>query len=231
MSRGRRPAWRRRSARIAWRSSTAGAACCWAACRACRRPRSSILGGGVVRHAMPRTIALGMGAHRHRGRPSTDGAAQHRHAVRLARAHHVLDPRCASAQVVPARRPGDRRGAGAGRRGAEAGHAATWSATMKPGSVIVDIAIDQGGCFETSPADHALRPDLRRRRRRALLRHQHAGRGRRAPRPSRSTTPRCRSCWRSPTTAGGAPSPRTRICATASTFTTARFTAARSPRR
>ena len=31
---------------------------------------------------------------------------------------------------------------------------------MKPGSVLVDMAIDQGGCFETSRADHARRAHL-----------------------------------------------------------------------
>ena len=31
---------------------------------------------------------------------------------------------------------------------------------MKPGSVLVDIAVDQGGCFEDTHADHARRPDL-----------------------------------------------------------------------
>jgi alanine dehydrogenase len=30
--------------------------------------------------------------------------------------------------------------------------------TMKRGSVLVDIAIDQGGCFETVAPDHARRP-------------------------------------------------------------------------
>ncbi len=49
--------------------------------------------------------------------------------------------------------------------------------TMKPGAVMVDVAIDQGGCFETSHADHAYRSDLFRRRRAALLRVEHAGRG------------------------------------------------------
>jgi uncharacterized membrane protein YeaQ/YmgE (transglycosylase-associated protein family) len=49
---------------------------------------------------------------------------------------------------------------------------------MKRGSVLVDISIDQGGCFETSrPTTHD-NPDLRGRRDRALLRRQHAGRGR-----------------------------------------------------
>ena len=33
---------------------------------------------------------------------------------------------------------------------------------MKPGSVLVDIAVDQGGCFEDTHADDARRPDLRR---------------------------------------------------------------------
>ncbi len=48
---------------------------------------------------------------------------------------------------------------------------------MRPGSVLVDIAIDQGGCFETSrPTTHS-DADLCRGRRGALLRHQHAGRG------------------------------------------------------
>ena len=48
---------------------------------------------------------------------------------------------------------------------------------MKPGSVLVDISIDQGGCFEDSPADHARRPGLQGARPRLLLRGQHARRG------------------------------------------------------
>ena len=48
---------------------------------------------------------------------------------------------------------------------------------MKKGAVLVDVSIDQGGCFETSRADDAQRPDLRGRRRPALLRGEHAGRG------------------------------------------------------
>ena len=31
---------------------------------------------------------------------------------------------------------------------------------MKPGSVLVDIAVDQGGCFEDTHADDARRPDV-----------------------------------------------------------------------
>ena len=49
---------------------------------------------------------------------------------------------------------------------------------MKPGSVIIDVAIDQGGCVDTSrPTTHS-NPDVHRRRRGALLRGQHARRGR-----------------------------------------------------
>ncbi len=48
---------------------------------------------------------------------------------------------------------------------------------MRPGSVLVDIAVDQGGCFEdTRPTTHA-DPDLPRPREHLLLRRQHAGRG------------------------------------------------------
>ena len=50
--------------------------------------------------------------------------------------------------------------------------------TMKRGSVLVDIAIDQGGCFETSHATTHADPGLRGRRHHPLLRRQHAGRGR-----------------------------------------------------
>ena len=50
-------------------------------------------------------------------------------------------------------------------------------ARMRPGSVFVDIAIDQGGCAETSRPTTPRRPDLCRGGRDPLLRHQHAGRG------------------------------------------------------
>ena len=48
---------------------------------------------------------------------------------------------------------------------------------MKRGAVLVDVSIDQGGCFETSHADHPHRPDLRGRRDHPLLRREHARRG------------------------------------------------------
>ena len=84
--------------------------------------------------------------------------------------------------------------------------------SMKPGAAIVDVAIDQGGCFETSrPTTHE-DPIYLGRRHRALLRRQHAGRGGADRDAWRSATRRCRSCWRSPTRAGGGPARRTRTC-------------------
>ena len=48
---------------------------------------------------------------------------------------------------------------------------------MKRQAVLVDVSIDQGGCFETSrPTTHS-DPDLRGRRHHPLLRGQHARRG------------------------------------------------------
>ena len=48
---------------------------------------------------------------------------------------------------------------------------------MKPGAVLVDIAIDQGGCFEDSrPTTHD-EPDLQGAQLGVLLRGQHARRG------------------------------------------------------
>ena len=50
-------------------------------------------------------------------------------------------------------------------------------ASMRPGSVVVDIAIDQGGCFETSrPTTHS-DPTYVEDGRRALLRGEHPRRG------------------------------------------------------
>ena len=49
-------------------------------------------------------------------------------------------------------------------------------AQMRPRSVLVDVSIDQGGCFETShPTTHDA-PTFERRRHHPLLRGQHAGR-------------------------------------------------------
>ena len=48
---------------------------------------------------------------------------------------------------------------------------------MKPGSVLVDIAVDQGGLLRGLAADHARRPDLPRPRVHHVLRGEHARRG------------------------------------------------------
>ena len=102
---------------------------------------------------------------------------------------------------------------------------------MKPGSVIVDVAIDQGGCAETSrPTTHS-NPTYMVRRGRALLRDQHAGRGGahldlRAQ--QRDAAVRAR---RSPTRARAARSARIRTCATGSTCTRGWSPTARSPMR
>ena len=66
----------------------------------------------------------------------------------------------ALAEEVCSRRRRDRRRAGPRRHGAEARHPRDARARMKPGAVLVDVAIDQGGCFETSHADHPCRADL-----------------------------------------------------------------------
>ncbi len=102
--------------------------------------------------------------------------ARARRAVRRQPQHHLLDRRCDRA-VRDRRRPRHRRGAGAGRRGAEAGDAQDDQADAaglgarrhrhRPGRLLRD-----------QPRDHPRRSDLRGRRRHALLRRQHAGRGR-----------------------------------------------------
>ena len=63
--------------------------------------------------------------------------------------------------------------------GAQAPHVVTREQLklMKPNAVLVDVSIDQGGCFETSTPDHPLRPHLRGRRHHPLLRGEHARRG------------------------------------------------------
>ena len=48
---------------------------------------------------------------------------------------------------------------------------------MVPGSVIVDVAVDQGGCIETTHRDHPRAPCRRAPRGAALRRGEHPGRG------------------------------------------------------
>ena len=108
-----------------------------------------ILGGGVVGHNAAK-MAVGLGAHvtvidrsldrlresgRHLLQPDCDPGFEHLHHSRIAAAG----------------RPGGGCGADSGRRSPEAG-AREMIGIMKKGSVMVDVAIDQGGCFETSHA-------------------------------------------------------------------------------
>ena len=152
---------------------------------------------------MPRNMAVGTGARRHRDRPQHPtrlrrwtvmfGARRDAPSSRTATPSRsrccradlviggVLIPGAAAPKLVTARHArGDEAGLGARRR------------RHRPGRLLRDLA-----------SDHPCRSHLRGRRRRPLLRRQHAGRACRAPRPSRSTTRRCRSCWRWPTRAGG----------------------------
>ncbi len=81
-------------------------------------------------------------------------------------------------------------------------------AAMKPGSVLVDIAIDQGGCFEGS------RPTTHDARRSACTKPSTTAsptcRARfRTPRPAPCRTRRCPTSCASPTTGGKPPPPRT----------------------
>ena len=82
---------------------------------------------------------------------------------------------------------------------------------MKPGAVIVDVAIDQGGCFETSrPTTHADPTYVVDGVVHYCVANMPGAVA--APRPSRSTTRPCRSCARSPTRATGRPAWTTRTC-------------------
>ena len=113
-----------------------------------------ILGGGVA-GSNAAFIAAGLGADVTVRRPQPGGAAARRRAVRHRGAHRLFDARCRSRPCAGAptsssarcwcrapRRPSSSR--------------ADMVKAMKPGSVIVDIAIDQGGCAETSrPTTHS----------------------------------------------------------------------------
>ena len=128
-----------------------------------------VLLGGVpgvdpakVRDPRRRRGRLARLPHRARhGRGSLGARPQHRRAaravaaVRAAAQHRVLDPRCDRAPRHE-RRSG--RSAACSIPGASAPKlvSAALVKQMKKGSVIVDVAIDQGGCFETShPTTHA----------------------------------------------------------------------------
>jgi hypothetical protein len=89
---------------------------------------------------------------------------------------------------------------------------------MKPGSVIVDVAVDQGGCVETIKPTDPRRPDLLRRWHPALRRSQHAGRSSPGPPPWLSPTRRSPTDSSSRSWAGRKPAPPTRPSNSASTW-------------
>ena len=180
--RGRRPAGDRGRRAFALRKPAGGRACCSAACPACcrrawwssaaawsartRRAWRSGLGADVtiIDRSLPRLRQL-------------DELFQGRVRTRyLERGQH----RGGSA----GRRRGDRRGADPRRQRAQARDARDAGAHAAA-RVLVDVAIDQGGCFETSHADDPRRADLRGGRHHPLLRGQHARRGAGAPRATR----------------------------------------------
>ena len=75
--------------------------------------------------------------------------------ITLHTAHTLYSNEAHLLELLPDGGPAHRRGAGAGRQGAASSSAATCCAACGPGSVLVDIAIDQGGCAETSrPTTH-----------------------------------------------------------------------------
>jgi hypothetical protein len=112
-----------------------------------------VIGGGVVgSHAI--TMAIGLGA---------DVTVLDRNTAVLGNLAETFGPalttiystKAAVEESCAGSRSRGRRGAGARRRHAQAGHPGP-RRRMKPGSVLVDVAIDQGGCFETSkPTTHS----------------------------------------------------------------------------
>ena len=96
-------------------------------------------------------IALGMGAEVWVLDRSVDVLARPVAAVRPSAQHRVLDAR-RRRESRDERGSRHRRRADSRRIGAQARFGRARAKRMKTGSVIVDVAIDQGGCFETSRA-------------------------------------------------------------------------------
>ncbi len=155
--------------------ATADAASCWAACRAWRRRKVVILGGGVSgTHAAE--MAVGLRRRRDRGRPLGQAAARAvgRSSARRVQ-HRVLD---AASTSTRSSCDADLVIGAVLIAGAAAPKLVTRDMVrrMKAGRRAGGHRHRPGRLLRDQQADDARRADLRRGRRRPLLRRQHAGR-------------------------------------------------------
>ena len=142
-----------------------------------------VIGGGVV-GMNAAFIAIGMEAEVYVYDRNIDRLRELDLVLRRARLH-VLRVDAGDRAAAARDRPRDRRACSS-----TAPRRRTWSRArqlklMKPGAVLVDVSIDQGGCFETSRADDALGPDLRGRRRSRTTAWRTCPARCRSPRPTR----------------------------------------------
>ena len=133
-------------------AARAAAASCSVACPASPPRNVMVIGGGVV--GMNAALHGDRdGRRRLRLRQVDRPAARARHRLRRLAARPSTRPRCAIEEMLPR---ADLVIGAVLVPGARAPYVVRREqlALMKPGAVLVDVAIDQGGCFETSHADH-----------------------------------------------------------------------------
>ena len=139
-----------------------------------RRGRVAIIGGGIVGQNAAR-MAIGLGALVNILDVNPDTLA-YVDDIYQGRVNTLYSDPLSDRGVGRARRRRDRRGADRRARARRASSPRTMIKKMEPGSVIVDVAVDQGGCIETChPTTHD-DPTFTRARRHPLLRRQHARR-------------------------------------------------------
>ena len=156
-----------------------------------RRAAAGVLMGGVGGVANAKVVVLGArrrrperrehrprhGRRRHPARHRPRQAADDLLALRQPGARSSPRRRSPCSEQVMRGRHGHRRGPHPRGRAPPSSSPTSMVSQMKPGSVLVDVAIDQGGCFEDShPTTHA-DPTYRGARLDLLLRGQHAGCG------------------------------------------------------